>query len=221
MSESAGPGVAARVMAATRTLAPEQRLAAVAALGLCVSMFLPWYLDTVVQAGTNAIARTNLTAFESFSFVEAAVLLVSIGVLWMLFARAERRAFHLPGGDGFVIMLAGFWAGALIFYRMLDTPSASVKGSHVVHDVGLKWGIFMALAAAGVLAYAGARVRTSHQPEPDLADDPTVSHAVVARPRSPAERAAQANTRRRPRADEADTEQLSFEDEPETRDPFS
>ncbi|MGI8556840.1 MAG: hypothetical protein ACR2ND_00780 [Solirubrobacteraceae bacterium] len=214
---SPAPEARARLLAATRTLAPEQRLAALAAVALCVSMFLPWYVDTIVQTRSNTIARESLTAFGAFSFVEAAVLLVSAGVLWMLFARAERRAFHLPGGDGFVIMLAGLWSSALIFYRMLDTPSASVKAAHVVSDVGLQWGIFIALAAAGALAYAGARVRASHQPEPALSEDPTVSHAVVARaPRTPTA------TKRRPTpADQAQTEQLSFEDEPARGDPFS
>ncbi len=208
-------GARTRLLAATRTLAPEQRLAGLAAVALCVSMFLPWYVDTIVQTGSNTIARESLTAFGAFSFVEAAVLLVSAGVLWMLFARAERRAFHLPGGDGFVIMLAGLWSGALIFYRMLDTPSASVKAAHVVSDVGLQWGIFIALAAAGALAYAGTRVRASHRPEPALSEDPTVSHAVV-------ERTPAARRRRPPRpADQAETEQLSFEDDPARPDPFS
>ena len=56
--------------------------------------------------------KPSLSAFQAFSFVEAAVLLVSAGVLTMLFARAEGRAFQLPGGDGAIVMVAGGWTAA-------------------------------------------------------------------------------------------------------------
>ncbi|GAC1440161.1 MAG: hypothetical protein NVSMB51_19090 [Solirubrobacteraceae bacterium] len=203
------PGARTRLLETARTLGPEERLAGMAAIALWISMLLPWYVDTVVRTGPlTSTTRESLTAFGAFSFVEAAVLLVSAGVLWMLFARAERRAFHLPGGDGLVITLAGLWAAVLIFYRMLDTPNASVKSAMIVTDVGLKWGIFLALAAAGMLAYAGTRLRAAHRPEPDLASDPTVRHTVVQRPPPPA---ASTAPLRRP-ADEDETQQLTFED---------
>lgn len=165
-----------RVSRAWRVLASEQRLAAAAALGLFLSMLLPWYVKTFVVASTksgqvqpsNLTASHDLTAFGSFSFVEAAVLLVAGSILVLLFARGEGKAFHLPGGDGPVITLAGVWAGVLIFYRMLDTPHTSHAGPTVVTDVGLKWGIFFALAAAIGLAFAGYRVRAAHRPEPPL-----------------------------------------------------
>jgi hypothetical protein len=158
-----------RVFSAWRALAADQRLAAMAAIGLFLSMFLPWYVETVVfTSGNGSIHPQNQSAFQSFSFVEAAVLLVAGGVLYLLFARAEDRAFHLPGGDGVVIMVAGVWAGLLIFYRLLDTPATSHNGPRLVNSVGLKWGIFIALAAAIGLAVAGSRVRSAHHPEPEL-----------------------------------------------------
>jgi hypothetical protein len=185
--------VVVRIVRAWNMLEPEQRLAALAALALWVTMLLPWYVDTisiVPAKGSAQVTRETLTAFGSFSFVEAAVLLVSAGVLALLFARAERRAFHLPGGDGFIITAGGVWTAILIFYRMLDTPHASVSASRVVTDVGLKWGIFLALIAALGLAYAGVRVKAAHRPEPDLASDPTVSAAVrPTTPRAPADNA--------------------------------
>jgi hypothetical protein len=234
-----------RIVRAWNRLAPEQRLAAVAALALWVTMLLPWYVDTisiVPAKGSAQITRETLTAFGSFSFVEAAVLLVSAGVLALLFARAERRAFHLPGGDGFIITAGGVWTAILIFYRMLDTPHASVSASRVVTDVGLKWGIFLALIAAIGLAYAGVRVKAAHRPEPDLASDPTVPAAVrPTAPRPPAGNAPQpprypprpsgpprsgdaARTERTTRAvSREDAEQLSFdvsEPPPSEPDPF-
>jgi hypothetical protein len=139
-------------------------------------MFLPWYsqTDTVVVGNAARATQTSLTAFASFSFVEAAVLLVSAGVLFILFARAEGRAFQLPGGDGTIVMLAGCWAALLIFYRMLDKPG--LHGTQrITATVGVQWGIFVALAAAGVLAYAGSRMRTARRREPPLTRDEPAS----------------------------------------------
>ncbi len=132
-------------------------------------MLLPWYVETYVATGKAlSIHHRGVSAFGSFSFVEAAVLLVSAFVLGMLFARAEGRAFHLPGGDGSVILGAGAWTALLIFYRLLDTPSTSRHGPQVITDVGLAWGIFIALAVAIALALSGYRVRSAGVSEPPL-----------------------------------------------------
>jgi hypothetical protein len=151
-----------RLAHAWRALAREQRLTAIAALGLFFSMFLPWYskTDTFLdrQHGALKHANSSLSAFGAFSFVEAAVLLVSAGVLAMLFARAERRSFRLPGGDGLIVLIAGGWAAALIFYRLLDKPG--LQGNEkITATVGVQWGIFIALLVALGLAYCGARLR--------------------------------------------------------------
>jgi len=158
-----------RLATAWRALEPEQRLAALAALALFASMFLPWYskTDTVVVRGVPKATATSLSAFQAFSFVEAAVLLVSASVLWMLFARAERRDFQLPGGDGLILMLAGGWCALLIFYRLLDKPSLQ-GNARVTATVGVEWGIFGALLAALGLLYAGRRMRALQAPEPPL-----------------------------------------------------
>src|SRR5919109_1694923 len=83
---------------AWRRLNLEQRMAAVGALLLVVSTFGP------------------------FSFVEAAEVLVGGGVLALLRARADRKRFHLPFGDGTVIVAAGGWAALLILVRLFDRP---------------------------------------------------------------------------------------------------
>jgi hypothetical protein len=154
-----------RLLHAWRALAREQRLAALTALGLFVSMLLPWYSKTVVE-GSHA-AQASLSAFQAFSFVEAAVLLVSAGVLAMLFARAEDRDFHLPGGDGTIVMIAGGWAAVLIFYRMLDKPGLH-GAQKFTASVGIQWGIFIALLLALGLVYAGSRMRASERGQPPL-----------------------------------------------------
>jgi hypothetical protein len=157
-----------RLSGAWQTLGRERRLVAIASLGLFVSMLLPWYQqNAVVNAPRTApLQSRNLDAFEVFSFVEAAVLLVAVAILYMLFARAEGRDFHLPGGDGTVVFAAGLWAAALLVLRLFDKPGISSHG--IAGNVGVQWGIFFALAAAGLLAYAGGRLRAVEHPEPPL-----------------------------------------------------
>src|SRR5439155_7375166 len=114
------------------------------------------YSKTVVEHG--AATQTSSNAFQDFSFVEVAVLLVSAGVLAMLFARAARRNFLLPGGDGLIVMIAGGWTAILIFYRLVDKPG--VHGSQrITATVGVEWGIFIALLVALGLLYTGVRMR--------------------------------------------------------------
>jgi hypothetical protein len=171
--------VAQRVAGAWRGLQPDQRLAGLAATLLLLSMFLPWYDVTtnfVVQnrPGTESSARS---AFQVYSFVEAAIFLVAIGVMALLFFRGEKKAFHLPGGDGSVILAAGLWVMFLIFYRQFDKPGVEHSGP-VSGTVGVQWGIFIAFLLGALLAYAGWRIRTANIGEP-LADD------LAPRPPSP------------------------------------
>jgi hypothetical protein len=158
-----------RLTHAWRAISHEQRLAAVASFGLFVSMFLPWYSKTYtfVEHGAAKATQTSSNAFQAFSFVEAAVLLVSAGVLTMLFTRSEGRAFHLPGGDGLIVMIGGGWTALLIFYRLLDKPGLQ-GNQRITATVGVEWGIFIALLVALGLVYAGWRMRGAERPEPPL-----------------------------------------------------
>jgi len=142
-----------------RRLPREQKLAGGAALALFVCMFLPWYTETHFDHGR--FVHDDLNAFQVFTWVEAAVLLVAGAVLFLLYARSQKRGFHLPGGDGFVVMLAGGWTVLLLVWRLFDKP-------HLAGDVGIEWGIFAALIAAGALTWAGVRMRAAHRPEPPL-----------------------------------------------------
>jgi hypothetical protein len=224
---SAGP----RIVRAWSVLDGERRLAAVAALALFATMLAPWYQqNAVVSASKTApLVSRNLNAFQVFSFVEAAVLLVAVAVLVLLFERADGRTFHLPGGDGTVVLAAGVWTALLLVLRLFDKPGIAHNG--VAANVGVQWGIFFALAAAGLLAYAGSRMRTARRPEPPLvrreprSDRPVAPRGERARrleegeeetvvvprrehpryPPAPADRPPQAFT-------PAAAEQLSFED---------
>jgi hypothetical protein len=192
-----------RVASGWRAMAPDQRLAVAAALGLLITMFFPWYGLQSLDPKTKAIHSHSINAFGDVSFVEAAVFLVAAGVIVMLFARAERRAFHLPGGDGTIIMAAGLWAALLIFYRVFDRPDGGG------YPVGIEWGFFLAFVAAGFLAYAGWRMRQAHRPEPPLPGEAR----TTAVPPDAARTEVAPRPRRRPPPPDAQMEgQLTFDD---------
>lgn len=196
-------------------LKAEQRMTAIAAALLFVTMFLPWYQqNAVVNAPRGApLVSRNLSAFQVFSFVEAAVLLVALAVLYLLYARAEGRTFHLPGRDGTVILAAGAWIALLLVWRLFDKPGVISHG--IAANVGIQWGIFFALACSGLLCYTGSRMRALNRPEPPArrrrARSP-MSASPVAASRTPV--AARAV---RPKSSAGD--QLSFEDTPPPESP--
>jgi len=211
-------GALARIGRNWRTLSSEQRLAAVAALALLLSMLLPWYDETVLNNGK--LEHINKSAFGVYSFIEAAIFVVVVGVLVLLWARAERKAFHLPGGDGTVIMGAGLWVMFLIFYRQLDKPNGPDEGL-VQTSIGVQWGIFIAFLLGALLAYAGYRIRASHVPEPLVDDAPPPPAGTVPAPAAadPPPDTEDTVVARRPSADDPFDGQLSFDEPAEYRPP--
>jgi hypothetical protein len=205
--------VIGRVRRAYGALAPEQRLAGLAAIGLFVTMFLPWYTrdTTAVVGGRLQTVGSTLIAWKAFSFVEAAILLVAIGVLALLFARGERKAFHLPGGDGTVITAAGAWVALLVFYRLIDNKTGATSEFQKV-DYGVSWGIFVTLLCGIALAVTGQRLRQAKVAEPPLPGERPPTPPAAAGPPAPtvvdrrAEREAErAERERRRRASQATT----------------
>jgi hypothetical protein len=102
-------------------------------------------------AGVGALLLL-VSTFGPFSWVEAAEIVVALGVLALLRARSQGTSFHLPFGDGVVVTVAGAWAGALIAIRLFDRP----LGQNL-----------LALACAGVLVLAGLSERAK-RPSDDL-----------------------------------------------------
>ncbi|HEV2769657.1 MAG TPA: hypothetical protein VGV40_05675 [Solirubrobacteraceae bacterium] len=159
---TAARGGARRLARAWQRSGGDQRAAALAALALLATMFLPWYQLTTlaVPGGRPVSGGQSLSAFQVFTFVEAATLLVVAAVVALLFARAERRDFHLPARDGTLLAAAGVWVCLLIFYRQLDQPEPTA-GAQAAATVGVNWGIFLAFLAALVLTAAGVRMRAA------------------------------------------------------------
>jgi hypothetical protein len=177
-------------------LPKELQLAAAAAVALVLSFVLPWYQKSVAE--NSQFVQSNVSALGAFTFVEAAILLVAIAVCFLVYARSRKRGFHLPGGDGVAILLAGGWAMLLLVYRLFDKPNIEGAGA----TMGIQWGIFGAMVAAGALIAAGLRVKQIDAPEPpNPAADET---GWVAPPRRERERTPD----RRPRDATAVTEFL-------------
>jgi hypothetical protein len=128
-----------------RQLGAEQKAAAVGAVLLAISTFGP------------------------FSPVELAEILIAIGVLALLRARALGKRFHLPFGDGAVIAAAGAWAAVLIVVRLFDRP----LGQNL-----------LALVCAAILVLAGLREQAKRPPD-DLPPEPGPGPPPP-RPRRPA-----------------------------------
>src|SRR4051794_27385599 len=178
----------ASVARTLRSLPPESRMTGGAAAVLVFSFVLPWYQ---VSALGKADSRS---ALQVFTWVEAAILLVAIAVLFLVWARAQRQAFHLPGGDGAVVSAAGAWVLVLLIWRLFDKPGVHEAAA----TVGIQWGIFFALLAAAALVAAGARVRAAGRPEPP---HPTAEEPVWEVPRRPSRPERTANGRPREHTD--------------------
>jgi hypothetical protein len=149
-----------------RSLSADQQRAGAAAVALFLTLFLPWYSHPVasLRGGT---AADKVSGFEAFSFVEAAVLVVAAAILYLLYARSEQRGFHLPGGDGWAVTVAGGWVAFLLVWRLFDKPNFTPG------PVGIEWGLFVALVVAAVIVAMGQRMRAAHAPEPpNPAEDP-------------------------------------------------
>jgi len=159
---------------AVRALDRDQRLAALAALALIATMLLPWYGLEHLDRARGRIYAHDVSALGVPSFLDAAIVVVAAGVLALLLARGQGRAFRLPGGDGTVIACAGAWAGVLVFISVFDRPGGGG------YPVGIEWGAFLAFIAAGGLAAVGLRIRSRALPGPPLrrarSDGPLPGH---------------------------------------------
>ena len=103
------------------------------------------------MAGIGALLLL-VSTFGPFSWVEAAEIVVALGVLALLFARSQGQRFHLPFGDGVVVAVSGIWAGVLIAIRLFERP----LGQNM-----------LALICAGILVLAGLREHAK-RPADDL-----------------------------------------------------
>ena len=150
-------GFRATVAHGARTLHPDQRLAAVGAGVVILSMFLPWWRDP----GTGL----SLWAVNRFTFIELAMVMAAGSILVLLYGRAEGRGFHLPLSDGTLAAGAGIWCCILVLARIADPPTRVLPDGP--HDYDLRWGFLIALAGAVLLAVGGSAGKAPLPPRPE------------------------------------------------------
>ncbi len=114
-------------------------------------------LSVELRVAAAAAVLLVASTFGPFSWIEAAIALTGLSVLFLLWQRGTGKTFRLPEGDGTLVAVAGAWAGLLIVIRLFDRP----LGQNL-----------LALACAAILVAAGARERSRRREPPADAAHP-------------------------------------------------
>ena len=114
-------------------------------------------LSLELRIAAAAAVLLVASTFGPFTWIEAAIVLTGLAVLFLLYQRGTGKTFHLPEGDGTLVATAGAWAALLIVIRLFDRP----LGQNL-----------LALACAAILVAAGARERARRREPPPDAEHP-------------------------------------------------
>lgn len=131
----------------------------------CASLVMPWY--RIPAAG-----RFEKSGIGSFGFAEAALLVCLLAALVLIGLVRRGRRPPLPMHEGSLLAVAGIWSAVLVAYLMVDRPEETAFEFPI--DYGLRYGIFVALGGALLLALGGVRVRKLElSPGAEVARTPT------------------------------------------------
>jgi hypothetical protein len=145
-------------------------LAAAAAAGLLVSLFAPWYRETVVASGITGLRTLTLTrsGWQAFSTTELLIVVVAILTLLVVIGMPsdvpEDGAPNRLRRSGAVVAALGAIAFAVLLARLTTAPGTT---RHALDEtmVAIRWGILLALACSAALTAAGLRlIRAQRQP---------------------------------------------------------
>lgn len=152
---------------AWRALGTDRRLACGAALGLFVTLFLPWYSQTVTAPGVSATMTMHVTVsgWQALSGVGVVLALVAVGVPTWLLVRAARwrgaaRPYQLRAKrlDGVVLQLLGLLSVVLTAIAMID-HTGTTHHAPARTSSGIGWGLVFTLVCAIALMAVGVRTR--------------------------------------------------------------
>jgi hypothetical protein len=149
-----------------------ETIAGISGLALFIFMFLPWYgLDSVGGFGVSGI-DLNVSAWESFSFIDILLFLVAVVVVGLVIVQMAESTPDMPAPPAQIIAIAGAVAFVLILFRLIVTPGVDTAGLDIDVDLGRKIGIFLGLLAAAGIAYGGWRaMQETPMPSPSPAAD--------------------------------------------------
>jgi hypothetical protein len=137
-------------------------LAAAAAAGLLISLFAPWYRESVVARGLTGLRTMTLTrsGWDAFSFTEALVLVVAalVLVLVAVVAVGDRDGGRgRPRLAGAIVAALGAIAFLVVLIRLVSA-AGTTRHELAATMVSVRWGIFLALGCSAVLTAAGLRL---------------------------------------------------------------
>ena len=183
-------------------------VAAAAAAGLLVSLFAPWYRETIVARGVTGLRTLTLTrsGWQAFSATELVILVVAaltlVVVIGMPSATPEDGAPDQRRLAGVIVAVLGAIALVVVLARLTTAPGTT---KHALSEtmVAIRWGIFLALACGAALTAAGLRLiglqRQSTATRAERTDRGAPASPHDRAPRSPRE----SRTARLPRTDRA------------------
>jgi hypothetical protein len=134
-----------------------EMVAAASGAALLLFMFFPWYgfggkSVEVPGSGTISTPGADFNAWEAFSVIDLVLFLVAALALALALARAaDAMPTGLPAPPATIVLAAGAIALLLVLYRIVDVPVPDLEG----FENGRKIGIFLALLAAGGIAFGG------------------------------------------------------------------
>ena len=133
-----------------------EMVAAAGGVALLVLMFLPWFGGRLSGIGAPVKVPTR-TGWESFATFFEFLLVLAIAIaIGVAVARAMDSLPPLPLEQGQLVLAAGLVACAIILFRLIDPPDLlDIAYRDVGVDSSRKVAAYLALVAAGVIAYGG------------------------------------------------------------------
>jgi hypothetical protein len=140
-----------------------ERMAALGAAAMPVSMLFPWY-------GFKLGSPLSATALDSFNFAHAALLVTAAAVIFLVLSE---RAQDLPGplNRGVLLIVAGAWSLLVVAFLIADPPDELVDIT-TIGGVRIRYGVWVAAGAGAAILTGGVRVRhdAAAAPAPAIAE---------------------------------------------------
>jgi hypothetical protein len=124
-----------------------ERLAAIGAAAVPVSLLLPWY-------GYRFLGGLSQTGLDAFGFGQAALLVTVAATLFLIVRCARGYRPPRPLSEGALLIAAGVWMAILLGYLILDRPDQFEP-----LEARLRYGIFVALGGSLAVVVGGMRLR--------------------------------------------------------------
>ncbi|MBJ7355169.1 MAG: hypothetical protein JHC98_10105 [Thermoleophilaceae bacterium] len=161
-------------------------IAAVGGVLLIVSLFLSWYgVDVGGTAGQFAAAiDTSANGWQSLDIGDLVFFIVGLLAIAPAAFDIFDLEIELPFDVGFVALVGGAVSVAWIILRIIDKPGPDIPDiAGVDIGIGLKFGIFVGLVGAALVAFGGFKQTQEDEAGPTFTDP--VSGQQYATPQAP------------------------------------